>query len=249
LTDEPPPTVPADPGEVVQHRAGSDAESHPPAEQPRRPVEGPWGYRLQRGVILVGIIFGIELLTLGFLIGTRNYPGDVYGYAMLATLAAGAVLGLARFVYVMAVQLQSRLSEWILTLFAAGILAPAQRVVLQSATSFHFDPDSTHAQIWLMVVAVLVAMLGSAWGWNVCRRAALESGWERLRVLAAGWLLIYGLAALAIFVLFCIIFLSVSASRGMISSDVNEMFSKLALFSLLTIPGFLIEWKLRRQRR
>jgi hypothetical protein len=222
-----------------------------PATEAAAAPAGVWGLRLRRALIVCAIVFGVEFAGLVVVATLRIPPGDTYGYVMLGTLGLTALIGLARFIYVLAAVLQSRLSEWLLTLIAAGALVPLESALLKWQHDLYVHMDHDYRQIWLMAVAAAAAILGSAWGWSLCHRARIEKAADRALLLAAGWFFVYGLAFLSLLGIFLIIGLVQKLARGgsSLGSDYWSVISTLMLLSLLAVPGFVLELTFRSKAR
>lgn len=159
--------------------------------------------------------------------GTTVVPAFVLVH--LAALLLIVLAGVASVAVRTARTIQPRLGEILCSVAAGGILLAA---VLPSHSAARPIPLGA-AFGWAGAIAVCIG-LGSAWGWVLCSRHALQDTRQRLLVLMAGWGLVPGFLA---------------AVYGVVSLAADFAIWGVAPVAgvLLAVPGWVVDSRLRRR--
>jgi hypothetical protein len=166
----------------------------------------------------------------------------VFTAAAFAVALAGCLVRLATSILL---ESQLRLAELLASLFAVGLVA---------SLFLRFYPlkdYTSREQVWVaacaMFFAVLVVAAGSAWGWSAARRGGEERPARRLLLLFYGWLMAAWFPFLILdpWLLWRACGLSVTPD----AADELALLLILATVPLLSLPGLLVELRLRRKQR
>lgn len=123
---------------------------------------------------------------------------SLFGFLFAVLGLLSAVFAVLRVGFRVAVQMQTRLSEWLLTLLAAGLLM-AVAIGLQPQ-AVHDDEHTAYAII-SMVLITFAAVAGSAWSWSMAKQLGEERARFRINLMLIGWLLVAGILSAVIFLL------------------------------------------------
>jgi len=171
--------------------------------------------------------------------------------AVFTAVAFAVALGacLVRLATSVLLESQLRLVELLVSLFAVGLVA---------SLFLRFYPlkdYNSREQVWVAACAIFFAVLvvaaGSAWGWSVARRSGEERPGRRLLLLVYGWLMVAGLPAwfplvtLGPWILWRTWCVGVTADMA----DKLRLLLILTTIPLLSLPGLLVELRLRRKQR
>lgn len=167
----------------------------------------------------------------------------VWLIVFMMLFCAMLLLSLVRIGYRIFGQMQTRLSEWMATLFAAGLLMAAamgwlNRLPASGATS--------EMAVVYMMASVVLTVAGSTWSWTVARRLDEEAPRRRLGLMFIGWLLVAGLVALSVFSWCVIIVVVEDWSILRYDSTLREMFYCSMLGTVLMLPGLLVQRRAKR---
>lgn len=151
------------------------------------------------GAAYAGCVFSAVLS--GFLLILFHYVAPAAGRAGWMIAFAGlfvamVVLALARIVFQLLAEVQTRLGELLLALLFMGLLMtlavtcaplPEDRVLRSALTVVYLIPP------------VLLAAGGATWSWTVARMLGEEDGKRRVGLMLKGWFMVVGFGAFATF--------------------------------------------------
>ncbi|MCK6473526.1 MAG: hypothetical protein L6R28_17515 [Planctomycetes bacterium] len=162
-------------------------------------------------------------------------------FAILGLLSA--VFAVLRVAFRVVIQMQTRLSEWLLTLLAAGLLM-AVAMALHPQT-VHDDERIAYAII-SMVLITFAAVAGSAWSWSLAKELGEERARYRMNLMLIGWLLVAGILSAVIF-LVSIFWLAFDPGYAMLDFPALRWTVPAGFFgSFLSLPGLLIHRRAKR---
>ncbi|MCK6473527.1 MAG: hypothetical protein L6R28_17520 [Planctomycetes bacterium] len=189
------------------------------------------------GPITNGIFAGSFLSSVlsGFLLFLFNHVSPAAGRAGWMIAIAGlfvamVVLALARIVFQLLAEVQTRLGELLLALLFMGLL-------MTLAVTCAPLPDDRVLRAVLTVVylvpPVLLAAGGATWSWTVARMLGEEDGKRRLLLMLKGWFMIVGFGAFATFA----VTLLALIAEGTRLFDRSPIMQGVFLGSLCLIPA------------
>ncbi|MCZ7644789.1 MAG: hypothetical protein M5U26_05825 [Planctomycetota bacterium] len=206
------------------------------------------GRKFQLALYMSGACFAGTILIAFTCDVMMGVPPQRFVYFHFGSMLAILVTGLLRFGYVLFIELQSRLHEWLITL---GALSTTTALTL-ALTSDWAPTDESDAFWRALILSMSFAaafILGSAWGWRTCHRLKLENGQARVRLLGIGWLFVLGLGTGALWTfqtVIAIVYLLRGWSGMLTTRQFLVYYGSCFALSLLAIPGLSMEWKLRK---
>ena len=183
---------------------------------------------------------------LSFLIGFGSllFVGPKWeGYMLMAAFGS---LGLgALFLFALAVQatlfrVQASLLEFMFLMIACGV--PWGCMAKMIADDHHeWDGPKLFAALFFSLVSVLPLLGGAAWGLNAAKRLGEQRTFLRLGLMVLGSGLIVGLLVLPV--------AGIATLALFVPDDRERIWVVLSLWSvtLLTIPGLLVEARIKRR--
>jgi hypothetical protein len=184
---------------------------------------------------------GFLVTTIAFFVAQIAGVFFVRNWFMLAGLifsVAGLVAAVVRMSMAIFAESQYRISEVIITLFAAGTVTAITHAIFKPLIPAHAR-DGVAVVIVLTIFALMGT--GSVWGWSAARSLAAPEGWPRMKILIAGWLLVPGLFLLFSCVVTLVITLIQANYGGAFGCVIILVFS-----TPLYVPGIRIELRRRK---
>jgi hypothetical protein len=184
---------------------------------------------------------GFLVTTIAFF--TAQIAGVFYlrNWCMLAAAifsAAALIAAIVRMFLATFAESQYRISEVIITLFAAGTVTAITHAIFKPLIPAHAR-DGVAVVIVLTIFALMGT--GSVWGWSAARSLAAPEGWPRMKILIAGWLLVPGLFLLFSCVVTLLITLIQANYEGVLGCVIILVFS-----TPLYVPGIRLELRRRK---
>lgn len=192
--------------------------------------------RLRIALLVSAATFGLQFCML-LTIFRFSGPPDWFQFTFFGSVLCTFVTGLARFGYVLFAELQTPLSEWLITFVFSGVVMS----VLSKVYSEEFLRYRSAGAAVLVLVCVAV-ILGSIWGWGAAKRMKETRTPRRVGLLALGWMLVPGVSGAAI----CILISAILLAYGLPDvSAIWRFYLWSGLSSLLMIPALYCEIYIR----
>ena len=203
---------------------------------------------LRRGLVISAALLGVFIL-LGIFDALSVFGGMTLPITFLTLFGSTLLFGLARFTYAIFAQLQSRLSEWIVTFMLVGVAAPLC-AKLFAYYEWNFDEKSAASWGTLMGLLIVLSVLGSSWGWRMAKRRGEENASARVVLMAAGWLLIFGLLFMTVWLVLTIglVISLIRLGTTSIDQEFLRIWARMLALSLPALPALCMEWRMRKRK-